>query len=445
MKMKNRRLSYTAICSCILLMSLLTACEEIGGEEALSADNGVVLEISVPRYCADWDKSTRAQEPLDDQLQKQIHNLWYYFYNKDQNLTYVFHQNIVSTTVHRVKFEDFIEAAENRGVKFSHHDGYLFIVANSENIDNSLEGEELKPKIVLEQADRPTGNYDEWRRTIANVDGFKKNGLMPLYISGRADADTPQPDDASEGLPGHLMLFGSFHGLFHDSNSSEAGHTMSIVLGRTVARLRIALSGAGLGKQARITIQNAPIVTTLFPDVQPLYADGEGEQDCWMNYMEMVSVGEGITETNGSRTASTYYYCGENSTHDYPIENPGNFGDKDESGKYTGEVSTTLIVETWDEHNDENIVTKGDGTADPTKKNATEPDRTYKVVLGHDIPRSSSSSSTAGTPRDLNLYRNTSYTFNINLLEEKTRADAPASETRSGIVDKDGVIQVWPQ
>ncbi len=443
--MKNRRLSYTAICSCILLMSSLTACEEIGGENAVSADNSVVLEISVPRYSADWDEGTRALKPLDDQLQKQIHNLWYYFYNEDQNLTYVFHQDIVSTTIHRVEFEDFIEAAEYRGVEFSHHDGYLFIVANSENIDNNLEGEEVKPKIILEQADRPTGNYDEWRRTIANVDGFKKNSLMPLYISGRADTDTSQPDDASVGLPGHLMLYGSFHGLFHDHNSAETGHTMSIVLGRTVARLRIALSGAGLGEQARITIQNAPIVTTLFPDVQPLYADNEGAQDCWMNYMEMVSVSEGsIVETGGSRTSSTYYYCGENSTHEYPIKSPGTFGDKDEYGNYTGKVSTTLIVETWDEYNEGNTVTKGNGTTDPTKNDAVKPDRTYKVVLGHDIPRSSSSSSTAGTPRDLNLYRNTSYTFRINLMTESAPASYSSAGTKSAVQNEDRQINVWP-
>lgn len=415
--MKNRILSYTAILLALLFIPLFTACEgvdEVGtGAEETGGD--VVLTISVPQYSAEWDEGTRALEQLPDNLQKQIHNLWYYFYNEEQMLTYVFHQNIKATTTHSVNFKDFTEAAEARGVTFSISEGYIYIVANSENMDNNLTDEQQKPFIVLNQNDRPTGDYEAWRSSIANVDGFKQNALMPLYISGRADPNTPQSDNPAVGKPGHLMLFGSFHGKFH----SEAEHTMSVVLGRSVARLRVALSGEGLGPQARITIQNAPIVTTLFPDAQPLYTDGDSRLDCWTDYMEMVSTDtdKGITGTSGNYSVSTYYYCGENSTHDYPIVNPGNFGDQDESGRFIGKVSTTLIVETWNTKNEGNSVTSGEGTANPVKTDATTPDRTYKVVLGYDIPSgSSSSSSTAGTARDLNLYRNTSYTFNINLM-----------------------------
>lgn len=453
MRMKKRRLPYTAICSCMLLMTSLTACEEIGGEDAITADNGnVVLEISVPRYSADWDVGTRALEPLDDQLQKMIHNLWYYFYNEEQNLTHVFHQNIVSTTVHRVKFEDFINAAAARGVTFDQHEGYLFIIANSENIDDELETDGM-PMIVLNQSDRPTGDYDEWRRTIANVDGFKTSGLLPLYISGWADPDTPQPDYPHIGSPGHIMLSGAFHGVFcGDRSSEETGHTMSIVLGRAVARLRIALSGEGLGKQARITIQDAPIVTSLYPSWQPLFTNDMPSLDCWMDYMQMVSVNDGsIVEENGGRTSSTYYYCGENSTHDFPIKNPNGFGDVDENGIYTGKVSTTLIVETWDEYNADNKVTHDEAnpTKDPVAVNYQneKADRTYRVVLGHDIPRSSSSSSsTAGTDRDLCLYRNTSYTFSINLMTGEPPANVSETGTRSSdIQNGNGGIMVWPE
>ncbi len=445
MKMKNRNLSYTALLLGMLAVPFLTACEGVDevekGEKA--ADNDVVLEISAPHYSAEWNEGTRALVPLTDDLQKQIHNLWYYFYNEKQMLTYVFHQNIRSTTTHQVKFSEFEQAAKKRGVTFSHSEGYIYIVANSENMDNSLSDDEQKPKIILEQADRPTGDYEAWRASIGNVDGFKANALLPLYISGRYDPNTSQLDYPSVGKPGHLMLFGSFHGKSH--SGADESHTMSIVLGRAVSRLRVALSGEGLGPQARITIQNAPIVTTLFPDAQQLYTDNNPTQDCWMDYMEMVSEGNGITGTAGNRSVSTYYYCGENSTHDYPIKEP-TFGDQDASGTYTGKVSTTLIVETWDTKNDGNTVTEGEGTNNPVAVNVTSPSRTYKVVLGHDIPAasSSSSSSTAGTPRDLNLYRNTSYTFNINLMTGQPPSNAKEHTTRTAEPNKDGSITLYP-
>lgn len=189
------------------LFLLPLSCERVGESAAVSDEEDFVLEISAPRYTAQWDEGTRASESMDDNLHKQIHNLWYYFYNKSEMLTYVFRQNIRSPTTHKIEFSEFRAAAQAKGADFEHTEGWLYVIANSKNIDNTLSDDALKPQIILSKDDyNPAGGYDAWRRSIANIDGFKKNGLLPLYISGTVDPNTPQPDSPHTGLSGRMLL-----------------------------------------------------------------------------------------------------------------------------------------------------------------------------------------------------------------------------------------------
>ncbi len=415
--MKEIKLPYIAIAFNLLLMLLFTACEEMDtGKERSSDPADFALQISSPHYSAEWSEGTRSLDAVDDDLQKMIHNLYYYFYDDDGFIEYIFHQNINSTRVHTVKFEEFAKAAQDRNVDWYNPHGSLYIVANMDNKQNDLTAEEQKPQIILSTADR--ADYDKWITTVKSEYDFKYNAIMPLYISG---PNSPQPDNKDLGLPGHMIMFGHFDGTFHyDEVSGTSDHTMSIVLGRAVARLRVALSGAGLGPQARITIENAPIVTSLFPGVRPLLEDSDS-LDCWHNYVEMISTGtgKGITGSAGNYSGSTIYYCGENSTQDYPIKS---------LGSVNGVRPTKLIVDTWDAVADRTATERGT--------------RRYTVVLGHDVPHIPGTTTTT-TTRDLNLYRNTSYTFNITL--NPTKAAEAATKADKTYTDPAGQIHLWPE
>ncbi len=334
-------------------------------------------------YAADWTTpGTKSLAALDDNLQKQIHNLYWFFYDASGYLEKIYYQDVTPTISLEVKYEDFKDETGANVIP----DGIVFVIANAEamNEDGSNSG---KPVLISsDKTQHPSVTV--WKQTVATVSDFQKNGLFPVFIE---HSEGNQNGNWTIGRPDHIIMLGYFNGTITDK-------TMQIPLGRLAARIRLNLSGAGLGEQARITIQNAPLYTSAFSEegaTLPVDRSAANFSTFWGTFVETVDNGSsadnvgdnvgtdgyygGITGTAGQYKSSTFYYCGENNY------------------EYT-QLKTVLKVETWD--------TKAKLDADNNRTDA--PARTYELELGQDSPNLT-------VNRNFSLYRNTSYTFNIEL------------------------------
>ncbi len=343
------------------------------------------LTIYASDFVADWTgPETKSIVSLDDKIQKQIHNLYYFFYDATGYIEKIYYQDVLPTISLEVEYEDF----RDEDGDIVSPEGVVFILANTRKMSD-VSTTNHKPILVLSDK---TNNDDvaAWKQAVATVGDFAKRGLFPLFIEHSSEG--VQGGNWKLGRPDHIIMMGYFDGTLGFGN-------FHIPLGRLVSRLRVNLSGPGLGEQARITIKNAPLYTAAFPESGTFIPNDPSAANFstyWGDFVETLDNGKssdnvndavgndgyygGITGTAGKYSASAFYFCGEN---DYD---------------YTG-IKTVLKVDTWD--------TKVKPNADGTRTDA--PDRTYELELGQDSPNISSSM------RDYGLYRNISYTFNIEL------------------------------
>ncbi len=372
---------YRHILAAVLVLSLfsVSGCVKDIYPETKPSDGKFVLYTS--DFVADWSTpDTKSLAPLNDNLQKQIHNLYWFFYDASGYIEKIYYQDVTPTISLEVKYEDF---KDESGATVTPH-GKVFIIANAEsmNVEGTNSG---KPVLVSsDKVQNPAVN--SWKQRVPTISEFQKNSLFPVFIE---HTEGNQSGNWQIGRPDHILMLGYFDGTISDN-------TMQIPLGRLAARLRVNLSGPGLGEQARITVQDAPLYTAAFAEegaVMPiLMSDATA---VWGDFVETIDNGSsddnvgdsvgadgyygGITGTAGNYKSSTYYYCGENNY------------------QFTG-VKTVLRVETWD--------TKA--KLDANNHRSDMPDRTYELELGQNSPNITDN-------RNYSLYRNTSYTFNVTL------------------------------
>ncbi len=345
------------------------------------ADGKFVLYAS--DFTADWTSpGTKSLAQLDDNLQKQIHNLYWFFYDASGYLEKIYYQDVTPTISLEVRYSDF---KDDNGDTVTPH-GVVFIIANAESM--TVEGSNTGKPVLISSDKTQYPSVSSWKQSVATVAEFQKNSLFPVFIE---HSEGNQNGNWSIGRPDHIIMLGYFDGTITDD-------TMQVPLGRLAARIRLNLSGAGLGEQARITIENASLYTAAFPEegaTMPIDIAASDFNKVWGTFVETIDNGSsadnegdgvgsdgyygGITgSAAGQYNSSTYYYCGENNY------------------RYT-QLKTTLKVETWD--------TKA--KIDPNNPR-TNPSRTYTLELGQNSPNIT-------VNRNFSLYRNTSYTFNIEL------------------------------
>ncbi len=376
----------------ILLTAALSACSKdvMLQQTQKSAESGGKFVIFASDYMADWtEPGTKSLYALGDNLQKQIHNLYYFFYDGEGYLERVFYQDVDPTMNLVVYFDDFKED----GVTVDHN-GHIFIIANSQKMSVAASND---GKPVLVSSEKVTvGDINAWKQSVATVSDFKKQALFPLFIPHAVEG--VQGGNIKHGRPDHVIMLGFFDGSLDDKS-------IQVPLGRLCARMQVSLSGPGLGQQARVTLDSVALYTSVYPEIEG------GQMPCkkynpdnldlstfWGSFVETIDNQEGgsddntlatdlpgpdgwyggINETSDGRTADLFFYCGEND-HDYT------------------KTVTRLKVETWD------TKVKPDAGGNRTGK----PDRTYTIDLGQQSPYIEN--------RSLSLYRNTSYTFNIEL------------------------------
>ncbi len=369
--MKNILKYIPALLPFFCILSLTGCSTDHLAEDVPETDSAGEFIIYASDYVADWTESpeTKSLTALQDALQKQIHNLYYFFYDREGYLEKIFYQDVEPTMSIKVSRNSFLD--ENNQPVTPH--GVVFVIANSERMNVAGSNDGL-PKLVSSK-DVSVGDINAWKQNVATVNDFKKKGLFPLFIEHAVKG--VQGGNKKVGRPDHVIMLGYFDGTLDDDS-------IQIPLGRLVARLRVNLSGAGLGVQARITINNAALYTSVFPEVEggamPKPSDDPNGQ-FWGTFTETIDNAGyygGITGTGADAVANLYYYCGENDVD------------------YT-ETPTVLKIEAWDQ------ATPLDADGERTGT----PDRTYQINLGQQSPYVSG--------RNLSLYRNTSYTFNLEL------------------------------
>lgn len=377
---------------CVLFMAACS--KEQLPEEMKDAGSGGKFVLSSMDFIADWtEPGTKSLYDLQDALQKQIYNVYYFFYDEEGYLERIYYQDVEPTMRLEVLREHFKDADGNEAPAH----GVLFVIANSEKMNVAGSNDGL-PKLVSSK-DVTVGDINAWKQSVATVSDFKKKALFPLFIEHAVDG--VQGGSRKSGRPDHVIMLGYFDGALSHG-------TMQIPLGRLCARLRIALSGPGLGEQARITIENAALYSAVYPEFEggrmPCASYNPEALDLsrfWGTFVETIDnhpkgaddnvnedgvdkpgkdgyYGGIVTDSGGNRTANLFYFCGENDVD------------------YTG-TPTTLKIEIWDKKVKPDA--NGDRTGDPT--------RTYRVELGQQSPYIEN--------RSLSLYRNTSYTFNLEL------------------------------
>ncbi len=386
-------------------------------------------------YVGDWYEGTRALTAVKDVLQKQIHNVYYFFYDKNGYLEKIFYQGLESPKMElEVNLSDF----KDEGKNIITPDGKVLLIVNSQSMSTANTPDD---KPVLVSSDKThVGNIDLWRQVVPTVNDFKNESWFPLYFQ---NAQGIQGGVKQHGKPDHIIMYGYFDGTLDNSH-------MQVPLGRIVARLRFALSGDGLGPQARITVKNIPVQTAIYPEAVTKYkTDVQNNKDgaYWYTYQEMIDNGSsadngwdsntdtylnvgadklrgGIIGTEaGKYTGSVIYYCGENNYY------------------LTG-VKSYVYIETWDERipaTNTSDFQVARGTCFDEGKN-DEPNRVYKMVLAHDPPEITDNDPNAD--RDYTLYYNTSYTFNLTL--KKEASNAKEHTTRTAEPNKDGSITLYP-
>ncbi len=382
----------------VALVSLLVACND--GDDILgnipAETKGGKITFYTSEYTADWEENTRSLDQVSDIIQKQIHNLYYFFYDAEGYLEKIYYQSVEPTMSVEVNIEDFKNEHEDDTPITPH--GIVYIVANSQKLGLPENGG--KPKLVSCEHSTEAEAL-AWRQAVPTVSEFQRQSMFPIFL-GSAGVQNGFP---AVGKPDHMIMFGYFDGTMLESKD------LQVPLGRLAARMNIVLSGPGLGKQARITIENAPKYTSLYP------SDTEFPEDFFTTFVETIDTGSstdneamtdedgvygiscgndgkygGITGTSGNYSANLYYYCGENNY------------------RYTN-TPTTLKVETWDTE-----MTWGDRPNQrPDVTYVGSNARTYLVKLGNNSP--DVEKPPYNEERDYNLHRNTSYTFNIILKE----------------------------
>ncbi len=387
------------------------------------------LVLRATDYKGDWHEGTRMLTSLPDVLQKQIHNVYYFFYDQTDYLEKIYYQGLKTPVIElEVNLNDFKDEDGNTPVT---PDGKVLLIVNSQSMQHTATAGN-KPELVS-STNINKGEINRWRQKVGTYNNFRKESLFPLFFP--SSITTEHVEVKKHGRPNHIIMFGYFDGTMDHS-------TMQVPLGRVVARMRFALSGAGLGQQARITIKNAPIQTPIFTEAieemkNAFYSTSQAAKDsCWCDYEEMIdnqpntdgeddgTVGTdgyrgGITGTVGNYKANVVYYCGENNWH------------------YTG-IKTILRIETWDD-----LIMATPASSLGAERgyydngvNSDEPDRVYEMELAHDSPGITGDDPNA--IRDYSIYYNTSYTFNLTL---KNSAEA---STRSVERNADGTTVLYP-
>ncbi len=369
-------------------------------------------------YVANWEEGAKSRSlvALSDEVQKQIHNLFYFFYGPQGYLEKIYYQDVTPTMRLEVPFDKFAEGVAE--------DGIVYVIANTmDPTDISITNEE--PVLASSLDGDIFASVSAWKSNVATVAAFQQHSLFPIFYG----LEKGTLGAWRVGRPDHVVMFGYYDGTL------LKGDILQIALGRMCARMRISLFGAGMGEQVRLTINNAPLQSALYPDVATM-PDGN---EYWYSFEETLDNGNskdnifgdltvagvgadgwygGISGTAGNYTASPFYYCGENYYY------------------YTNK-KTTLKIEVWNtkdgKQSDKNLPVTRTGT----------PDRTYEIDLAHDAPDILEDED-AGPDiwRDYSIYRNTSYTFQLELLP----ASAKARSGAKGTVRKasDGHIQLSP-
>ncbi len=451
MNATSRILRYACRTFAAALLFSISACSDdmpnITGNESQQDSEKRKITITAEDYTADLQYGTRGLTALTDELQKQIHNLFFFFYNPENNIENIYYMEMSSPTMKiQLSLDDFTKGHNGEPIKA---DGQLFVVANSWSMHTANVTDDMKDRPLLvssEREDIHLGDINAWKQKVPTVALFQKESLYPVFFP---NTEGKSGGVKQHGKPDHVIMFGYFDGTIEKTN-------IQIPLGRIVSRLRINLSGDGLGPQARITIKNAPCYSAIFPvAITPMANDTTatdpiyGGQPYWYNYEEMIDNGTsddnqrsssnmyigvgndllrgGITGSKGSYESSAIYYCGENNNY------------------YTG-IKTYVQIETWDQWNGVDGPKKATAATDfqvergKYKDGTTDqPDRVYETVLGHDSPEMLTEAPDA--ERDVSIYRNTSYTFNLKLHKTKT---SPAKKARKNAEFADGEYSLYP-
>ncbi len=396
--MKEKKIQKNCLAAVLLLLSLASCTDDITQENTPSAPETTgKITFYTADYAATWEDGTRSLEPVNDRLQKQIHNLYYFFYDAEGYLDKIFYQNVMPTMKVEVTLNDFKD--EHTSEEFIPN-GIVYIIANAHKMDMP-EDAESKPQLVsCEHKETSEETLTLWKQTVPTVTDFKRNSLFPLFLGSGGVHEGFSP----YGRPDHIVMFGYFDATMLEKND------LYVPMGRICARLHINLSGPGLGSQARISVNNAPKQSVIYPEDMKWPVT-----DFFTNFTETIDTGNaddnkpvvdqngstigiscgedgkygGITGTAGNYEGEVYYYCGENNYN------------------YT-QTKTTLTIETWD-----TAIEWGADQEVDTERIPESGVRTYRVELGHNGP--DVTKPPYNEARDYNLYRNTSYTFNIKL------------------------------
>ncbi len=369
-------------------------------------------------YVANWEEGAKSRSlvALGDELQKQIHNLFYFFYDGAGYLEKIYYQDVTPTIRLEVPFSEFTEGVSQNGI--------IYIIANTlPDTDISVTGE--KPVLASSIDGDVFASVAQWKANVATVAAFQQSSLFPIFYGLKRGTLGAW----RVGRPDHVVMFGYYDGSLLDSD------ILQIPLGRMCARMRIVLSGEGMGQQVRLTIDNVPLQSALYPDVTQMpegneywYSfeetlDNGSSEDNIFGLLTVAGVGAdgwygGVSGTAGNYTASPIYYCGENYYY------------------YTNK-KTTLKIEVWD--------TKAGKQSDKTLPVTREgtPDRVYAIDLAHDAPDILEGDDVGPDIwRDYSLYRNTSYTFQLELLPASAKARSGVKGTARRT--SDGRIQLSP-
>ncbi len=435
---KNRLIYRLATLPVLLSLAACTAGEDPSQVQTDYADK--TFTISVAPYEADWSEGGRAATVMDDEQQKKIHSLLYLFYRSDGHLSRAFYEEVVGGLLEVQSTLQNFRAVANYELNEYEGDtewnpgnagGTLYILANAA-YDSDINGNPLtfynvdrnNGEVTLWVEGTSTGKKvaqintvaDTWISNVRTVGDFQMNTDIPIYkeakdlVTQTSLSTTQQKyvDDMISGMPQHIVMFGSFQGRL-----DHMGSSMAIVLGRIAVRMRLALTGA-LGEVMRVSINDAALFTPLYYQ----YHMGHG-YPYWGTLQEVLKVGDGITSTDGERSASRVYYTGEN---------------RDEH------KTTTLKIEVWNSDATVSVGRYQEVNGETTFVNAvpsSAPTHTYTIGLAHDTPDEAAISGRT------NLYRNTVYTFHIKLLD-KPKDTSNTVKQRSVVMEEAGIIEVCP-